>query len=363
MKTWTMWLSGTFSAGILILAAAAAWRATPVAVVDAADDSAWRDGGLTREFEKRYDAAFPARTLGVNTWAAIAYLMFREGQPGVVVGRDGWLFTAEEFGSVAGTEPQVEAHLDLVSHAQGRLAGRGTALIVALVPAKARVYPESLPARHSRGLRQALYESTRQGLRSRGIAAPDLPAALIACKARQVPKQAMFLRTDTHWTPAGASCTARRLAAEAQARGLRTPAPAQYRTSVTSEERHRGDLLAFLPLDPWFAGLLPPDDDLELQRTEPMETGGTGLLDEAPRPEVVLVGTSYSANPRWNFTGALRESFGEEIVSYADPARGPFRPMLDYLDSADFRSAPPRLVIWEMPERYFPMPDPQSDSA
>ena len=84
---------------------------------------------------------------------------------------------------------------------------------------------------------------------------------------------------------------------------------------------------------------------------------GADLFGEAPAPAVVLVGTSYSANPLWNFTGALQEAFGEDVVSYATPAKGPFLPMLEYLDSADFQSAPPRLVIWEMPERYLPMRD------
>jgi alginate O-acetyltransferase complex protein AlgJ len=77
----------------------------------------------------------------------------------------------------------------------------------------------------------------------------------------------------------------------------------------------------------------------------------------------VLVGTSYSANPLWNFTGALQEAFGEDVVSYATPAHGPFLPMQEYLDSADFKARAPRLVIWEMPERYLPMRDGKDSAA
>jgi alginate O-acetyltransferase complex protein AlgJ len=68
-------------------------------------------------------------------------------------------------------------------------------------------------------------------------------------------------------------------------------------------------------------------------------------------PDIVLIGTSYSANTRWNFPGYLKEALGEDIASYAREGAGPFRPMLAYLASEDFRREPPRLVIWEIPER------------
>ena len=369
MKSWTLWLSGAFSAGIVILAAAAAWRAAPVAIAGSPQDAGWRDGSRTREFEAHYDAAFPARTLGINTWATIAYLLFREGKPGVVVGERDWLYTAEEFGAPPGAEAQVEAHLALVPQVKERLAERGSELLVALVPAKARVYPETLGERLPAPLHTALYGRALHALHESTVAAPDLLAALAECKAKQAPQQTMFLRTDTHWTPAGARCAAARIAAEARAAGLRAGTPVPYRTSVESVAVHRGDLMTFLPLDPWFERLLPPGDRLEQQRTEPVAAGtgpgsspGQDLLNEAPRPQVVLVGTSYS-DPRWNFTGALQENLGEDVVNYAAPARGPFLPMLEYLDSADFASAPPRLVIWEVPERYFPMRDDTPDPS
>lgn len=361
MKTWTVWLSGAFAATILLIALAAGWRAAPDSgAAVAAGPGAW-NGAFTREFESHYDAVFPVRTLGINTWAAISYLLFREGKPGVVVGRDGWLYTAEEFTLRPDAEARVEAHLQQVARVRERLAARGTALLVALVPAKARVYPEHVGARRPAPLHGALYGRALDAARAAGVPAPDLHAALTDCKARQPAGASMFLRTDTHWTPAGAQCVAVALAAASRAAGLqRAGEPVAFRTALAPSAPHRGDLLKFLPLDPWFAGLLPPADTLATPRTEPL--AAAGLLDDAPAPEVVLVGTSYSANPLWNFTGALQQAFGEDVVSYATPAHGPFLPMLEYLDSADFAAGPPRLVIWEMPERYLPMRDDASST-
>lgn len=360
MKAWTVWLSGSFAATILLLAVAAGWRAAPDSgAAIAADAGAW-NGAFTREFESHYDAVFPVRTLGISTWAAISYLLFREGKPGVVVGDDGWLYSAEEFALKPGAEAQVEAHLAQVAQVRERLAARGTALVLALVPAKARVYPEHAGARRPAALHGALYARTLDTALAAEIPAPDLLAAMSACKAREP----VFLRTDTHWTPAGAQCVARAVAAAAGEAGVRRAGePAAFRTTRAAPAPHRGDLLKFLPLDPWFDGLLPPADTLAVPRTEPVAASGPGsspgqdLLADAPAPEVVLVGTSYSANPLWNFTGALQEAFGEDVVSYATPAHGPFLPMLEYLDSADFAGRAPRLVIWEMPERYLPMRD------
>ena len=70
---------------------------------------------------------------------------------------------------------------------------------------------------------------------------------------------------------------------------------------------------------------------------------------------MALVGTSYSADERWNFAGALRQALGSDLVNFAEDGRGPLLPMLKFLQSDDFKNAPPRLVIWEFPERYLPI--------
>lgn len=347
MRTLTIVQGSLFAAMVLGVAAAAAGRVMPFRVPDNAE---WLDGRAAKAFESHYDDRFPGRTLGTNLWAAIDYVLFDEGRPGVVVGREGWLYTDEEFKVYPEADATIATHLALIPWVREELARQGTELVVALLPSKARVYPEYLGSRQPAALHRDLHGRAQEALRDAGIAAPDLARALTDCK-RDGPT---FLRTDTHWTPDGARCAAQALRAAA---GLPPLEANAFRTQVTSVQEHRGDLVRFLPLDPYFARLLPQPDRIEVRRTERADAaaGADALLGEAPPPRVVLVGTSYSADARWNLTGALQEALQEDVVNFAAEGKGPFEPMLAYLLHSDQLPTPPKLVIWEIPERYLPM--------
>lgn len=307
----------------------------------------WR-GGLAHAFEAHYDQAFPLKQLGVNLWAAIDYQLFGEGLPGVVVGKDGWLYTDEEFKLDNDSPALVDRHLALVGWVGRALTQRHVALLVAVVPAKARVYPEHLGRRRPPGLRQALYARALDALQAEGVATVALLEPLSAGKR----EQPTFLRTDTHWTPYGARVAAQAVAM--RARGLVEGGRA-FHSQPDGSRTYRGDLFNFLPLDPWFASLLPPPDRLTPWRTMDSDHAGS-LLGDAPAAQVALVGTSYSAEAQWNFAGALEQAMHADVLNYAKDGEGPFAPMLAYLDSDDFRTSPPKLVVWEVPERYLPLP-------
>jgi len=224
------------------------------------------------------------------------------------------------------------------------------ALLVAVIPAKTRVYPEYLNRKQPPKLRQALYTRTLATLQAEQIPTVDLLGPLRAGK-RQQPT---FLRTDTHWTPFGAQLAAQAIAASAHADTV-NGATRAFLTQTGEKAFHRGDLFNFLPLDPWFGWLLPPQDTFAQPHT--VSSGDKGdLLGGDASPQVALVGTSYSAEPQWNFVGALEQAMQTDVLNYAKDGQGPFAPMLAYMRSADFRTAPPKLVVWEIPERYLPLP-------
>ena len=81
-----------------------------------------------------------------------------------------------------------------------QLAARGIELLMVPIPGKAAVYPENL----GRGFGSPPSSPTArfvEALRGAGILALDLQPALLRAKARA--KTALYLRDDTHWTPAG----------------------------------------------------------------------------------------------------------------------------------------------------------------
>ena len=259
------------------------------------------DGGLAKSIERHYDENFPLKQAGINLWAAVEYLAFGEGRSGLVIGEDGWLYSDEEFDPVVDGQRQLRDNLALIRGVQRQLQERDIQLLLAIVPAKTRLYPEHTGSHRPSALQRSLYPRFHRAVRNAGIAAPDLLAPLQAAKD----EAPMFLRTDTHWTPEGADVTATALSEVVRSAMQLRGEPQQFVTETVATRTHQGDLTRFLPLAPLFESLMPQADRLQQRETHAAEGGGDDLFGDSDLP-VTLVGTSYSANPAWNFAGALR---------------------------------------------------------
>ncbi|MDE1164963.1 MAG: alginate O-acetyltransferase [Pseudomonas sp.] len=317
------------------------------------------NGKFTKAVETHYDDQFPIKRLGTNLWAALDYKVFKEGRPGVVLGRDQWLYSDEEFNPVANSQ-QIEAdNFALIKGVQNTLKQHGVQLVLAIVPAKARLYPEHIGDVAPAELHEDLYQQFHAQAQQAGIFAPDLLGPLQQAK----PNGQVFLRTDTHWTPMGAEIVAQNLG---QAIASKTPLSGEPQSFVTESDAskpYKGDLTNFLPLDPLFSNLLPKPDELAQRTTKAAQdkaAGGDSLFGDSEIP-VALVGTSYSANPHWNFLGALQQALHSDVVNYAEDGHGPILPMLKYLQTDAFKNSAPQVLVWEFPERYLPMKNDLSD--
>ncbi|MDF2490348.1 MAG: alginate O-acetylation protein AlgJ precursor [Pseudomonas sp.] len=311
------------------------------------------DGKLAKAAETHYDDEFPIKRISTNLWAALDFKLFNEGRPGVVLGRDEWLFTDEEFKPTAGAEQLMQDNLALIRGVRDTLQRNGVQLVLAIVPAKARLYAEHIGEQAQASLHNDLYHRFHADARQAGVFAPDLLAPMQAAKAHGQ----VFLRTDTHWTPMGAEVAAQTLAQAVARQSLLSGEPQAFVTETGNSAPYKGDLTNFLPLDPLFSDLLPDPDALQQRSTRPVDGPGEdsdALFDDARIP-VALVGTSYSANPHWNFLGALQQALGSDVVNYAEDGHGPLLPMLKYLQSDAFKTNAPQVLVWEFPERYLPM--------
>lgn len=151
---------------------------------------------------------FPARDAWVSAQALWDWALLRNERGGILLGRAGWLFER-----LAANETRTAGqNIDALVRMQ---AAVGRPIALALVPTSAAVYPEYLPrfaaAEDQAGLLEGLYA------RAEGLGTVDILGALHGRKG-DIP---LFLRTDHHWTDAGAEAAK---AALLEAWG-RTPTP------------------------------------------------------------------------------------------------------------------------------------------
>lgn len=316
-------------------------------------DATVLNGRWTKAVETHYDDQFPIKRLGTNLWAALDFKLFNEGRPGVVLGRDQWLYSDEEFNPIVNEELNLQGNYALVEGVRQTLKEKGVKLVMAIVPAKVRLYPEHLGEVKPASIHANLYQDFHARVAADKILAPDLLGPLQQAKQNG---QQVFLRTDTHWTPEGAEIAANTLAKTIADTFPLSGEPQRFVTTPAEKVTHKGDLRLFLPLDPLFENLMPAQEPLQKRNTVAAEQpAGDDALFASSEVPVALIGTSYSANPNWNFVGALKQALHSDVVNYAEDGHGPILPMLSYLKSDDFKNSPPQVLIWEFPERYLPV--------
>ncbi|EPL06230.1 alginate O-acetyltransferase [Pseudomonas sp. CF161] len=317
-------------------------------------DATVLNGRWTKAVETHYDKEFPIKRLGTNLWAALDFKLFNEGRPGVVLGRDQWLYSDEEFNPIVNEELNLQGNYALVEGVRQTLKAKGVKLVMAIVPAKVRLYPEHLGDVQPASIHANLYQDFHARVAADKILAPDLLGPLQQAKQRG---EQVFLRTDTHWTPNGAEIAARQLAKAIAEKAPLSGQPQRFVTEAEQTVEHKGDLRLFLPLDPLFENLMPAQEPLQkrVTRAADDQPAADDALFADNQVPVALIGTSYSANPNWNFVGALKQALHSDVVNYAEDGHGPILPMLSYLKSDAFKNDPPQVLIWEFPERYLPV--------
>ncbi|MCX7039328.1 MAG: hypothetical protein NT005_09390, partial [Spirochaetes bacterium] len=200
------WLPGALL--LCVLAAGLALTAIDPATFTAPKNANPLNGGWTASWQASYEQKLPGKEAAVAAWTAMRYALFSEGEPGVLVGRDGWLYSTEEFFPLDPTGRALEAALAHIVEVRDALAARNIVLVVALVPTKAVVCAEHLGRYRLPASLRDRYGAVRREISSLGIAVPDLVAPLREAASRGE----IFLRTDTHWTADGASVAAHTLA-------------------------------------------------------------------------------------------------------------------------------------------------------
>lgn len=272
--------------------------------------------------------------------------------PGIV-GKDEWLFYRYEI-SDAVDIPTIDTSIDLIQRFNKVLAANGITMAVTMVPLKMRVYAEHLPDDIKiNDTMRGNYERIAKQMRSAGLHVIDLNTAFMTSPKRSGPAP-LFFRLDTHWAPAGSLLAGETIKTEIDANPElkkvfdATPPEAfklvMGKRKLNSKSR---DLVEQLPKPP---AVYAPEqiNSFDVSRVTPPKED---LLGATAVPAVTLVGSSYS-NTWTGFPDAVRHALQRDILSISVGAdQGSWVGMESYLRDDAFQTKPPKLMIWEMPER------------
>jgi alginate O-acetyltransferase complex protein AlgJ len=280
-------------------------------------------------------------------------------QSPVIIGKDQWLFYRPEMIQPA-DEAAINTSLDLVQRFNKILAANGTALAYAVIPIKMRIYADYLPEQAKLSPYMATnYERIIKVLKAKGVNAVDVNTAMMKSPIR-TSISPIFLKGDTHWSQLGGMVVAEAIKDEIISNPLLKKVydatPEEKYTMAFRKKLHTlkgGDLRNGLPSD---HPKHPPEQTL-LFDVKQGKKAATGLLDDTAVPEVVLVGSSYSQE--WTlFSQALKFALQRDVLAFAVTAdKSPWVGLLEtYVASDNFQNQPPKLLIWETPERELAAP-------
>jgi alginate O-acetyltransferase complex protein AlgJ len=301
------------------------------------------DGSLQSFYEADFDKMNPLNIYAVTALSTLKFALFSQAAEGAVVGRDGWIYTAEEFEVGPNFDENLVSAADEIARVYSFMAANGVALVPMIVPDKADVYPEFLSIQRS-GLVETRREKLLALLAARNITALDATPSLMT----QKDTVASFLKDDTHWSPVGSRAVAQMLGSALTSIDVELT-PATVTTVRGPVQSFDGDLLQYVPTGGFRDAFGPAQLSIDTFTTTVESSGG---LFGDPSVDVALVGTSFSAKPEWNFLGFVQDALDADVMNFAKEGQGPFAPMHDFLASETFQNTPPKLVIWEIPARY-----------
>ena len=286
------------------------------------------------------------------TALGIASAHAADAPPGIV-GNNDWLFYKHEM-TDANDAAATEQSLDLIQRLNRLMADNGVSMAVAMVPLKMRIYSEHLPASVKiNDFMAGDYERMRKALQSARVNVIDLNTSFLNSPKRSSDTP-LFYRLDTHWTPTGAMLAAETIKATVDAtpnlkKALEATPEEGFKISSGNRKRNSKarDLVEQLPKDSQtFA--TEQSVPFSVSRVQPAKED---LLGNTPIPGVALMGSSYSRD--WTgLTDALRYVLQRDVLSFAVGAdQGFWVGMESYLRDDSFQIKPPKLLIWEMPER------------
>jgi hypothetical protein len=266
----------------------------------------------------------------------------------IVVGKEGWLFGLWEDIRRVNLQRSRAAGA-FVNQAAGEFRRGGIELVLTIAPGRWRTYEDMLPPEFQMSAEaKQRYATLLSEFRRSGALVPDL-AALFAAQRRAQPEP-LFFKYDTHWTGAGAEAAATEVAKAVKDR-LRLP-PSQRRGTQVGDFETKQNPGEFRRLmTPAEAAKVPAQEAYKVRRSQARFASAQGELVDDDANDIVIVGNSYML-PQFGFPQMFSNQLDRPVgLSLKAQRIGPYRIMLDYLGSSQFKGQPkPKVILWHFLE-------------
>lgn len=317
--------------------------------------SSFLDGKLTGEVNENLGKT-PLPEWTASLERRFSWLVAGDLGERVRVGCPDWLFLTDELRLYPQREQNAAARAQNVIELHQALSQRGIELLVAVVPDKSRIEAAQLCGLGRSKLLDGRVQTWVARLMAANVPVVNLEPVLQDLVAQG---QDAFLRTDTHWNERGAQAAAAALAQVALA--LKLPLSPHQELGITQDraEPRPGDLVRLAGIDALPLHLQPKADVVAASRFAPLEAGGSpagadDLFGDTGLPNTVLIGTSFSRNS--NFLPFLERELHTKIGDFSKDGGAFSGAAVAYFSSAAFKDTPPRLIVWEIPERVLEEP-------
>ncbi len=315
--------------------------------------SAWLDGKAMAALTA--DLRLPGQPDLEMANAAVRYRFLGDTGAQVALGCPQWLFYRDGLRAPTdGGDAPFNMRQKLMRHWAKLLREKNIALLVVVVPDKARIESSHLCGLSIDDAQTRRFDRWEQELTQAGIPFVDLRTAM------QGHERPLFFRTDVHMNVDGARISASAVAAAtlpllnapkgAQTFDIHPPGPA---------EPLRGDLLVLSGLIDAPQGWRPDLETVQPQQIDPVRE--VGLLDTAPPVEVLLAGSSNGR--RSNFASWLGIGLGQEVWNESMDGGQFSGAFQQTLEKSNSWPSSLKLVIWEFSESALSLPLAEREKA
>jgi len=297
-------------------------------------------------FEGYFNDRFGYRKLMVQTNNRVKYDVFRvSGSDKVIVGKDGWLFynagsiNYDYRGITRLSAEELEKFREVFESRKYKLASRGVAYMLVVVPNKNSIYPEYMPDEYTKVSTETPLDSVLSYMKKNSdVDLVDLRGVLLKEKGNGL----VYEQTDTHWTELGAYRAYLEIINRISDMVPGTAPLTMDEISRSESDTPGGDLARMLGLQDHFNETLPV-----LSPANP-----AAVLTVEDKDNVVAE-THDDRLPR---AMMFHDSFGEHLKPYLSENFSEIRYRLDPWDSRTtvndiVRESNPDIVIEEVVER------------